>query len=63
MKIENACRYLVVSLSFAGGQDPLLSTIFFIMEPLCASKILHLKIMWSDVCCPSLQGHMGHLLA
>ena len=30
-KIENACRYLVVSSSFTGGQNPPLSTIFFIM--------------------------------
>jgi len=58
-KIENACRYLVVSSSFAGGHDPPLSTIFFIMGPLCASKRLQSKIMWSDVCCPSLQTHMG----
>jgi len=55
--------YLFISSSFGGGQDPPLHTIVFIMEPLCASRILHSKIMWSEVCCASLQGHMGRLLA
>jgi len=59
IKVANACMYLFVSSSFGGGEDPPLHTTVFIMEPLCASRILHLKIMWSDVCCASLQGHMG----
>ena len=54
--------YLSVSSSFGGGQDPPLHTIVFIMELLCASRILHSKIMWSDVCCASLQGKWGRLL-
>ena len=45
MKVANVCVYLFVSSSFGGGQDPPLHTIVFIMEPLCASRILHSKIM------------------
>ena len=59
MKVANVCMYLFVSSSFGEGQDRPLHTIVFIMEPLCASRILHSKFMWSDVCCASLQGHMG----
>jgi len=59
MKVANVYMYLFVSSSFGGGQDPPLHTIVFIMEPLCASRILRSKIMWSDVCCASLHGHMG----
>ena len=58
-KVANVCMHLFVSSSFGGGQDPPLHTIFFIMEPLCASRILNSEITWSDVCCASLQGHMG----
>ena len=45
MKVANVCMYLFVSSSFGGGQDPPLHTIVFIMEPLCAPRILHSKIM------------------
>ena len=54
MKVANVCMYLFVSSSFGGGQEPPLQTIVFIMELLCASRILHSKITWSDVCCASL---------
>ena len=59
IKFANVCMYLFVISSFGGGQNPPLHTFVFIIEPLCASRILHLKIMWPDVCCASLQGHMG----
>ena len=50
--------YLFVSSSFGVGQDPPLHTIVFIREIRYASRILYSKIICSDICCASLQGHM-----